>query len=401
LESPHLYRRDAPVDTPKAVVDRAIQLMSLQHAHGVTPILTLKHLAIQSGVKLSFLERVASRQSDEYRVHSVAKRGRTSRRMIAAPNDELLQVQRWLLSNVFAKAPMHAAAFAYRRDLSAVKCAQQHLGARWALKIDLKDFFHQIDETQVFELALSFGYSRLVSLELARICTREAPVDQPWLPEKYQHEIRVRPTGSTLFDLQSFWEADGLPELSDARFLPHSQGGRLGYLPQGAPTSGAIANALTVDLDRRLSALATEAQLTYTRYADDIFFSSGAKFNRAMAEKHLFLVMKEVRFAGFEPNGSKTRVLTAGKPIELLGIRIDGRTLQLSKRLKDKINFHLRGISKFGAPEHSRHTGFRDSLGLTNYLEGLIRYAYDVDPGQARQWYGHFHAATSGSNRTE
>ena len=44
-------------------------------------------------------------------------------------------------------------------------------------------------------------------------------------------------------------------------------------LPQGAPTSPAITNALCLKLDKRVSAMAKRLGFTYTRYADDLTFS--------------------------------------------------------------------------------------------------------------------------------
>lgn len=48
-------------------------------------------------------------------------------------------------------------------------------------------------------------------------------------------------------------------------------------LPQGAATSPIISNFIASQLDKKLSALARKYKLTYTRYADDITFSSNQK----------------------------------------------------------------------------------------------------------------------------
>ncbi len=54
------------------------------------------------------------------------------------------------------------------------------------------------------------------------------------------------------------------------------------HLPQGAPTSPALANLVAQGLDARLSGLARKASAAYTRYADDMSFSGGEEFEAAL-----------------------------------------------------------------------------------------------------------------------
>lgn len=386
MESPHLYRRNAPPGLDGAVVERAIQLSEAQRSAGVAPVLTLKHLAVQADVPLRFLERVCARVIDPYQIHEVRKRDRVSKRVIAAPSHELRQVQRWILDNVFTRMPVSDHAFAYVGGRSAPESAKRHVGATWLIKLDVKDFFHEFDEAQVFEILRTVGYSALVSLELARIVTRHVSSPQPWLPQKYE---RSSPrTTAPVVDLleEIFGEIPSEPE----EYLSHPKGTRLGYLPQGAPTSGAISNVLSRGLDSDLANLALKSRMTFTRYADDIVMSSSRSFDRSCAEVVLREATSILRKHHLTPNRRKTRIVPAGNPLQVLGVRVDGQEARLSRRIRKKIEFHLRGIEEFGMVNHSDHVGFNDVLGFENYLYGLIRYAHDVQPESAAKYFARF-----------
>lgn len=382
MKSPHLYRKNAPAGLDRAVVERAIQLSQAQEAAGVAPVLTLNHLALQADVSLGLLEGVTARVIDPYHLHEIRKRDRVSKRMIAAPTAELRQAQRWLLDNVFGRISVSPHAFAYVPGRSAPQGARQHVGSSWLLKLDVKDFFHEFDEAQVFALLRSVHYTPLVSLEISRIVTRHVSTPQTWLPKKYT-ALSPRRLVSETDVMEVLLSSDG----ETTEYLAHPQGMRLGYLPQGSPSSGAISNLLSRHLDADLSALAMANDMTYTRYADDITLSSSDSFHRDRAEKILHEATAILHRNLLTPNRRKTRIVTPGRPLVVLGVRVDGDQSRLPRRVRDRIEFHLRGIERFGFAAHSRHAGFDDVLGFGNFLYGLIRYAHDVQPSVAESYF--------------
>lgn len=394
MKSPHLYRKNAPADRDPAVIERAIQLSEAQEAAGVTPVLTLKHLAVQADVPLGLLERITARATDAYHLHEIRKRDRVSKRVIAAPTAELRRAQRWLLDNVFARIPVSPHAFAYITGRSAPQCARQHVGSSWLLKLDVKDFFHEFDEAQVFGLLRSVQYSPLVSLEISRIVTRHVSTPQTWLPKKYESVSARRPVPD-MDPMSVLFDADG----ETPAHLAHPRGARLGYLPQGSPCSGAISNALSRQLDADLAALATSRGMTFTRYADDITLSSSETFDRDQAEKALHEAAAILRRNRLTPNRRKTKIVTPGRPLVVLGVRVDGDQSRLPRRMRDRIEFHLRGVERFGFAAHSRHAGFDDVLGFGNFLYGLIRYAHDVQPSIAESYFARAEANFAASAR--
>jgi len=218
---------------------------AIKRVHPDLPVvLTLHHLAHLSGVSAQELQEVAFRKVDAHRIFRVKKRGVSGvspapprrYRTICVPHPFLMQTQRWIAQNILNPIDPHAASFAFapRRDL--VKAAKRHVDSKWLLKMDVRHFFESISEQQVYRVFRSLGYGKLLSFQMARICTR--------LPD-HRRMARAVPRG----------RGDaGLP------YRRHDSG----HLPQGAPTSPMLANLTMCTLDRRLSLLAQREGWTYT-----------------------------------------------------------------------------------------------------------------------------------------
>ncbi|WP_233573191.1 MULTISPECIES: reverse transcriptase family protein [unclassified Frondihabitans] len=323
-----------------------------------------------SGVSYAFLRRVVERESDPYNIYTIRKRDGKSLRSIAAPSEALAAVQRWLLDQTFARMPSTPWSFAYEKDNSSVKCAQEHLGATWLLKMDLKDFFHQTDERDVYHLLRKYRYSELVAFELARIVTRSVRDPQDWLPPKYASTVEWRRGAG----------------------FPYGKRVRLGYLPQGASTSGAIANVLASGLDRALHELAISHGTTYTRYADDLTFSGGP-YDRASAREFASSVTSAIFAAGYTPNKKKTRLIAPGRRLEVLGVLVNGSKLRVPARFRKRVEAHLYGLESHGVMGHLHSRGFRDIDGMSRHILGLIAHVHAVDSSLAKVYYTRFASA--------
>lgn len=356
------YVRKRPKDVSEELARRAFAQQDLLARRGLQPVLTLGHLAHLTGVSYKYLHDLVNRRTDGYTVFPISKPS-GHERWVAVPEDELLHVQSYLLKNVFAPLDTSPSSYAYRQGSSIVKCAQRHQGARWALKFDLRDFFHQTDETQVFEILQRVGYSSLVSLELSRLVTRAAP-QMMSLPRKYRR--RISPKSRVAFPYRSY---------------PY-----LGYLPQGAPTSGAISNILAIDLDEQLDSYAQLNDMVYTRYADDLTFSSGGEFSRSASADHVRAIYKCIRDAGYLPNKAKTQVIDPGRVLTVVGLTVTDNGLRVRRSLRNRLENHLRCLVRYGVVNHANHLGFRDPIGLLNHINGLIDYVNMVEPDRARRY---------------
>lgn len=350
--SPHLYRREGMKrGVPHHVLDRAISQMGRSDAHGSGPILSLNHLAHLSGGSHRYLRRIVQRRVDPY-TDVVHKKRNGASRPISIPEPVLMDVQRVILRRALKSLSLHPRSFAYQRGRSIVDCARLHVGARYLLKFDLHDFFGGISEKRVYQVFLGRGYSKLVSLELARLCTR-APVDAGWYP---------RESADTRTAISSYLV------------------GKQGRLPQGSPTSGALANAVATPLDHALSDLAESSALVYTRYSDDLVFSGSGPFHRREAASVVQEVAAIVSRNGFTLHGKKSRLIPPGARHVVLGLLVDENEVRLLPEFRRRVEVHIRGVRQFGLAHHVASRKFQSIFSFVDHVHGCLAFAKDVDP---------------------
>ena len=253
-----------------------------------------EQLAEALGVSIPQLKGMAYHRDAATNLHyvrfTIPKRDGTAR-PIWAPKKRLKAAQRWILHHIVERLPVHGAAQGFLVGRSILSNAQVHENPKVLLKMDIKEFFPTVTWRRVKGVFRRAGYRDGVSTLLALVCT-EAP-----------REI-VSVEGKTYFV---------------------SLGPRC--LPQGAPTSPAITNALCLRLDRRLAGLAKRYGWRYTRYADDLTFSlpqehKGAPKLGAM----MGCVMRIVAGEGFEIKQEKTRVHRSGGRQSVTGLVVNGDT---------------------------------------------------------------------------
>lgn len=96
-----------------------------------------------------------------------------------------------------------------------------------------------------------------------------------------------------------------------------------GRLPQGAPTSPIITNLLCQILDNRLLGIAKKYKLDYTRYADDLTFSTNDKTFVERRNEFLCTIQKEIEHAGFRVNENKTRLAYKDSQQKVTGLVVN------------------------------------------------------------------------------
>lgn len=365
--SPHRYLLEGRLlGLPEDILQHVLARTDEIESTGAGTILSLGHLAHLSGASYFYLRKVVQRTIDPY--VDITRPKRTGGiRLISAPEPILMDVQRVILHRALASLRLDSSSYAYQRGRSIVDCAKRHIGAHWLIKLDLHDFFGQIDERRAFRVFTSLGYSRLLALELARLCTRPRGMTR-WRPSRGRYSV--------------------IPGYDVAPF---------GYLPQGAPTSGAIANAVATPMDELLRQLATSRGLAYTRYSDDLTFSTSSDFDRDEATEIIRAATSVIRAQGFILHYKKTRIVTPGARHVVLGLLVQQDRVSLTPEFRRRVLTHIRGVAKFGLADHCSHRDFRSVLSFIAHVDGCLAFASDVDPGWAESsrlaWHQALHAS--------
>ena len=260
------------------------------------------------------------------------------KRLIMAPKRRLKIIQRKLLQLLVEKLPVSDHAHAFRRGRNIRTGAEPHVGKRFVLKMDLKDFFPSVTAARVRGLLIAYGYSFPVATTLAVLMT----------------------------------ESERQPVEVDGKIFHVPVGHR--HCVQGAPTSPGLCNALMLRLDHRLAGLAKKQSLAYTRYADDLCFSGD--INRDSAHRIRATVTRIVEQEGFKVNPDKTRLMGKGSRQSVTGVVVN-QTLGLSRQERRR----LRACAhQLGLNPSKDNTGEQ-----RNWLRGKIAYLSMLNTGQAAQ----------------
>lgn len=229
----------------------------------------------------------------QHYVHRFAAKSSGGVRLIEEPKPRLKAIQRRILHEMLDAVPVHEKAYGFVRGRSIHAAAQVHAGEHVVISLDLRDFFMSSDIGSVHHLFRRIGYPWSVARALTGICTSITP--------------------SSVFD-----------RLPPGQRPPHRVIRRCGsqHLPQGAPTSPALANLVAGRMDARLQGLAESFCANYSRYADDISFSGDAAFDRGR-EPFLAAVRDIVSDEGFELNSGKTRIARRHERQQVLGLVVN------------------------------------------------------------------------------
>jgi hypothetical protein len=329
-------------------------------AWSLPPLTTVIELAGWLGISPGALQHLSApwRADEEapapmshYRYRWLARPGRLPR-LIEAPLPRLKAVQRKILGGILAAIPPHPAAHGFVRGRGIVGFATPHAGQRCVLRMDIADFFPTIRRARVYRIFLTAGYPDEVAAALANCCTAATPA-----------AIR----------------REGLAAHPPAAAWPVRQRLKERHLPQGAPTSPALANLVAFALDQRLAGLARQFGATYTRYADDLLFSGGDAFRRD-AKRCEMLAGAILLEEGFTPAWRKTRLMPNSVSQRAAGLILNDQP-RLPRAERDILKAILTNCLRHGPDSQNRsgHPEFRA------HLLGRIAHACHIHPASGEK----------------
>jgi RNA-directed DNA polymerase len=259
-----------------------------------------------------------------YKVHTIKKRNGRGTREIAQPTLEVKIIQRWALSEYVERLPVHEAAMAYRRGLGIKNHAEKHAANNYLLKLDFKDFFPSI---RLRDLVAHFNiFSDIPPNEIAQLARLFC-----W----YR-----KPAGHLRLSI-------------------------------GAPSSPALSNTVMYCFDKAISTYCHELDITYTRYADDLAFSTNKPKTLDRIHQLVQKTCREMPYPRLTLNTKKTVFTSKKRERQLTGIILaNSGLISLGREKKREIR----------AMAHRYSLGKLDAESIQR-LRGLLAFAHSIEPG--------------------
>ena len=292
---------------------------------GVPVINSFEHLCEQLSITEQLLYCLTYKKEYCYFQKVIPKKDKTER-ILNVPNLSLKVVQKWILKEILEKIFVSEQAMAFVPHKNGLReNAERHKKNIFLLEMDITNFFGTITEQQVYTLFWNIGYNTKVAAILANLCTYD------------------------------------------------------NYLPQGAVTSPYIANLVCYHMDARINGYCSRKDIVYTRYADDLTFSSD---NRMLLNKIEKFIKYIVTDEGFTINDKKTRYLSNDVKKTVTGITINDDSIHVDKKFKRDLRAQIYCSIKLKdyqnnsqilgkiAYVNSIEKGFRDKI--IRYITNLI-----------------------------
>jgi RNA-directed DNA polymerase len=355
---PHVVRR--PLPTVEMAHNRW-HVRDLDTVGDLSTWLALPLPQLEFMADVRSLERsvdIRLRHYDHTWVHS--RRGRV--RLLERPRARMRMLQRRVLHDVLDQVPPHEAAHGFVRHRSVATFAAPHVDRDVVLRMDLESFFTSVTAGRVFGIFRMMGYAEPVAHALTGLVTTTTPL-----------AVR-RVTPQALRDD----DVDSRRRLITRLSRPH--------LPQGSPTSPALANLAAHALDRRVAGLAAGAGATYTRYADDLALSLDGVGAHRRAARLAAMIRTIATEEGFRVNARKTVIATRAQRQLLCGVMVNAR-LTVPRTDYDLLRAILHNCRL--DPASQNRDGVSD---FRSHLLGRIAWVASLDPGRGERLRTEFDA---------
>lgn len=259
--------------------------------------------------------KYATRASRRYKSYTIPKRT-VGERKILQPSKELKEYQKYLIEKIFKKFPIHEAVYSYQSKKNIKQMASMHIGTHYLLRLDFKDFFPSI---------------------------------------KGQH---IRRFLKNNIDLTEY-------DITLINLLVCKSN----KLTIGAPSSPIISNVILYELDTFLFSKCSQMNIVYTRYADDLYFST----HESEKLKNILPLIKEflkIFFIKLKINEDKNIFTSKKRKQQVTGLVLTtDNKLSIGKKKKRYIKSLIFKYSQNNL-----------EFEKINYLKGYLSYLYSIEP---------------------
>ncbi|MBN7767330.1 retron St85 family RNA-directed DNA polymerase [Pectobacterium brasiliense] len=284
----------------------------------------LEHLALSLNSSVASLISGYLKAPQKYKVFKIRKKNNKSFREIAQPSPDIKNIQRAITSTLLKNIPIHPCAKAYIEGLSIYNNAYEHRENNYLLKMDFKNFFPSITPN---DLLLCFKRN---NIEL----------------NNFEYNILKH---------YLFWRKRGERSLR---------------LCIGAPSSPTISNIVMYEFDCKIHEYCITHNIPYTRYADDLTFSSNEIEKLHAIYDYVTSVILENKSPNITINDSKTRYIGKGRSRRVTGVIITNEgKLGVGRYLRKKVKallyiYNNKDLRKEDIP----------------YLQGMLAHIKNIEP---------------------
>ncbi|HBK3326028.1 retron St85 family RNA-directed DNA polymerase [Vibrio tetraodonis] len=279
-----------------------------------------------SGIPQDMCARFVVSAPVRYKRYEIPKRNGGGTRLIAQPSKSVKPLQRVCISELRGVLPIHGSALAYEAGTGIKRNANKHRYNRYLLKMDFTNFFPSIKP----DVLLS---------------TFE------------QHNVALTEVDKFVLSSLLFWK----PSRSESTL----------ELSIGAPSSPFISNAVMYFFDVAVTEYCERKGITYTRYADDLAFSTNTADILFELPKFLNELVQQPSMSFLRFNTDKTVFASKKVNRHITGVTItnDGR-LSLGRKRKRKISslIHRFSLQQLRCDEE------------VNELKGMLGFAKHIEP---------------------
>lgn len=270
---------------------------------------------------------IISTAGRRYKTYKIPKRSGNGFRTIAQPAPEVKRIQRIVVEKVIGNWPIHEAATAYRKGFSIRNHAALHSNSKYLLKLDFSDFFPSISLDAVRRhIAKHSILSEQDSIFLASILT--------WLNKQ---------TGARCLSI-------------------------------GAPSSPFVSNSMMFDFDAALYEYCVERGVVYSRYADDLAFSTNQPKILADIERFAHELVSSLSYPRLRFNETKTVNVSKRDRRVLVGLNITPEGgVSIGRERKRLVRAQVNCLAK-GLP----------FAGDVSSLRGTLAFIWSVEPAFIR-----------------